>query len=482
MSPPRVLAALAVGLALAGVPSARGQQAGAKTAPTGPAPLTLAGAVSRALDAAPQVTAARAAEAAARAQLAEAEADLLPVLALSGSAFRHQKPTIVTPIHGFAPGLFPSFDRSVLQGDLQVRYDLWDGGVRSARIAQRRAQLEAAEAATSAVAATAAARAVAAFLAVRSLDEQLAAHEQRRAALLAERSRVEQLLAVGRAAQVDLLRVQAAQASAEADRVGLAGQRDRASRDLLRLLGVAMEAGGAAAAQAAGAPAPPEPTLPPLAAAVLVEQQPPPRATLLARALAGSGEVRRARRELAAADAGLLAARRAGRALGLRLEGNLLGFAGGNGDAEGEWNAGVRVAVPLWDRHFAARLALAEAGRDGAAAALRLAEDAVGSDLDRAWADLSATLARAESLAEAEARYAEVVRVERLRLSAGAGVEADYLRAEADLLLARAAAIEARNKVAATRAELARVAGELSAPWVESAYAPPAAPEGERER
>ncbi len=130
----------------------------------------------------------------------------------------------------------------------------------------------------------------------------------------------------------------------------------------------------------------------------------------------------------------------------------------------------MRVAVPLWDRHVAARVALAEAGRDAAAASLRVVSDQVASDLDRAWADLAAARARAASLAEAEARYAEVLRIEKLRLSAGAGVETDYLRAEADLLAARANAAEARNRAAAARAELARIAGELTPEWVSRAF------------
>lgn len=423
--------------------------------PPAGAPLSLADAVARALAAAPAVTAARAAEAAARAQLAEATADLAPVLGLAGSAFRHQKPALVTPIHGFSPGLFPSFDRNLLQGSLQLRYDLWDGGLRSARIAERAARLAAAEAATAAAQGTAGSRAVGAYLALLTLDEQLAAHRQRDAALTAESSRIKQLLAVGRAAPVDLLRVEAAQAAAAADRVALEANRDRGARDLQRLLGEDPQAA----------------TLPPLLPAALVDVASPSRELLLSSALAKSGEAERARRELTAAEAAVGAAR-AARAPALRAEGNLLGFAGSNGDQAAEWNAGVRVAIPLWDRHVAARIALAEAGRAAAAAAVRLAEDAVGSALDAAWAELAAARARAESLAEAEAKNGEVVRIERLRLDAGAGVEADYLRAEADLLAARAAAVEARHRVGAARAELARVTGELTPAWVGTTFVP----------
>jgi len=463
--------AIVVGLGLAAAASARAEAAaepetaavpmasavpdvGAIPDPaTPPTALTLAAAVSRALDAAPAVAAARAAEASARAQLADAEADLAPVLSLTGSAFRYQKPTLVTPIHGFTPGLLPSFDRNVLLGDLQLRYDLWDGGARAARVAQRRQQLAAAEAAAHAIGGAAAARTIGAYLSVRTLDEQIAAHGERIAALAAERDRVAQLLAVGRAADVDVLQVRAAQAAAEADRVTLVANRDRAARDLLRQLGDDAQAM----------------PLQPLAPAALAELEPPPRGELLARALAHNGDVDRARRELDAAGSAVSAAR-AGRAPSLRAEGNLLGYAGGNGDRSGEWNAGVRVAVPLWDRHVAARVALAEAGRDAAAASLRVVSDQVAADLDRAWADFAAARARAASLAEAEARYAEVLRIEKLRVSVGAGVETDYLRAEADLLAARANAAEARNRAAAARAELARIAGELTTEWVSGAF------------
>jgi len=427
--------------------------AGAAARATGPEVLSLTAAVSRALDAAPAVAAARAAEAAARAQLAEAEADLAPVLAFSGSAFRHQEPMLVTPIHAFQPSLLPSFDRTVLLGDLQLRYDLWDGGARSARIEQRRQQLAAAQASTATAAAAVAARTIAAYLAARTLEEQIAAHGERMTALAAERDRVAQLLAVGRAAEVDVLQVRAAQAAAEAEQVTLVANLDRAARDLQRQLGydpLAVE---------------PQALLP----ARLAEPDPPSRRALLDRALAGNGEVGRARLDLEAAAAAVDSAR-AARSPTFRAEGHVLGFAGGNGDETAEWNAGVRVGLPLWDRHVAARVALAEAGREAAAATLRLVTDEVASDLDRAWAELAAARARATSLVEAEARYAEVLRIEKLRLSAGAGVETDYLRAEADLLASRAAAAEARNRAAAARAELARITGELSAEWVAQAF------------
>ena len=291
---PVLLAACAVAAGMLTTASpALAQEAGT------PAPvLTLADAVARALDAAPAVAVARAGEAAARAQLADAEAELAPALFFSGSAFRYQKPTLVEPIHAFRPDLLPSFDRTVLFGDLQLRYDLWDGGARSARLDQRRLELAAAEAAASTAAGAAAARTVSAYLAVRTLDEQIAAHAERLTALAAERDRVGQLLAVGRAAEVDVLQIRAAQAAAEADRATLVANHDRAARDLLRQLGEEMPPAGP----------------PPLVPVRLAEPEPSPRGELLARALAHNGDVERARRELEAAEAAVAAAR-AGRSL-----------------------------------------------------------------------------------------------------------------------------------------------------------------------
>ena len=205
----------------------------------------------------------------------------------------------------------------------------------------------------------------------------------------------------------------------------------------------------------------------------LPSAQPPPpetpaapaRAALLAAALARSPAVERAREEVLAAVAAVAAARAARRPT-VRLEGNYLGFGDDDGTATAEWNAGLRLGLPLLDGRTAARLARAEASAAGTTERLRLTELQVASELDRALAAHAEALARAAALAEAESRFAEVVRVERLRLDVGVGVQRDYLAAEADLLGARAAGVEARHAAAAALAELARVSGELTQEWL----------------
>src|SRR4051794_19133262 len=84
-----------------------------------PGTLTLADAVERALAHHPGVEAARARQDEARATLAEATAAAHgPRGRIVGSAIQYEKPTPVTPIHGFGPGQFPEFDTTLLQGTL----------------------------------------------------------------------------------------------------------------------------------------------------------------------------------------------------------------------------------------------------------------------------------------------------------------------------------------------------------------------------
>lgn len=447
-SPRRALGALAAGLALATAASGQTTTTPPAAAPA-PDGWTLPAAVERALATHPSLAAAAAEVAGARAELATVASERRPDATLTASAFRHEEPMIVTPIHGFSLDEVPEFDTGLFQGGARLSWLLWDGGGRAARIERGERGLAAAESGARATAQRLAAATVDAYLRTLALADTVAAHDQRLGALTAERGRVEQLFAAGRAAEVDLRRVQAAMAAARAEQVALAVALDRAERDLARLLEVE------AAATRAGR----------LRPARLASAGAPEREQVVARALAGSPAVARAIEELAAAEAALAVAR-AGRRPTLRLEGNLLGFASVDVDASEEWNAGMRLAVPLFDGALAARVAGAEAARDGAVEALALARREVEADVDRALATLAERRARAESLDEAVARFDEVVRVERLRLASGVGIESDYLEAEADLLAARAAATEARYGIVAAGAELARVEGALSVRWL----------------
>lgn len=416
--------------------------------------LTLREAVERALGAYPAVGAARAEREAASQGIAEAAAAKRPRLSAAATGIYYDLPALTTPIHAFDFQALPEFDRSLFQGAVTLDYLVTDGGGRAARIRQRTAQRAAAEAALTAVQQATAARTAATYLEVLTQEKILDAHRRRIGALEAERDRVARRLAAGRAAEVDLRRVEASLAAARAERVRIDAALVTARADLARLVFADLAS-----------------TVDRLAPVALAERALPGRDELLATARAASPEVAQAAQALAAAEAGVGVARALHRPQ-LHAVGNVLEFGSALGDFQTEWNASLRVAVPIAtggaDRAQAAR---SEAARDAAAERLRLAELAVGESLDRALAATRESRARAESLTEAVIAFAEVVRIEKLRLEAGVGTETDYLSGEADLLAARAQLAAAGNGEIAARVELARVGGGLDLDWFDRTVA-----------
>ena len=412
--------------------------------------LGLRDAVALALAHHPSVAAAEAERRAAEAGVADAESAWRPRASLGASARQYQEPVPITPIHGFGPGEFPPFDETLVRADLTLRYTLYDGGGRTARAERARALAGAAGAGAEGAEQELVGRTVGSYLRVLGLAEVLDAHGRRLEALAAERERVEQRFAAGRAAEVERRRVAAARAASEAERVRMAAALDAAERDLARLVG------GEPEATRAGR----------LVAVRLAEQPPPERETLARAALDASPEVARARLEVVAAAAAITIADSARRP-SVRAAGEVQEFASSDGHEAGEWNVLLELLVPLYDGGVvAARVARARAEHEAADARLRLAEDAVLGALDRVLADLAEARSRVESLGEAVASYEEVARIEELRLEVGAGVQADLLDAEADLLAARAGLAEARYAEQAAHVDLARVTGALDAGWV----------------
>ncbi len=436
------------------------------------APLTLREAVERALGTYPAVAAARADRVAAGHDLAAAEAARQPTVQAAAGGIYHDLPAVATPIHGFTPGEFPEFDRTTFQGTLTLDYLLTDGGVRAGRIRQAVAQAAAADAALTGAQQTTAAQVAAAYLQVLTGEETLDAHRRRIAALEAERDRVKLRFEAGRAAEVEVRRIEASLAAAEADRVAIESGLDTSRSDLFRLIGQSATTGGL-----------PHTDVPDLAdlsgglePVALADHTLPDRDGLMVAASAASPEVMAATQALAAAEAAVTVARAARRPK-LHAVANGLEYGAGSGTFQTEWNAGLQFAVPIYTAGAdGERAARAEAARDAAAERLRLALLGVGERVDRALAAAREAGARADALAEAVASFTEVARIELLRVDAGAGTQTDYLAAEADLLAARARLVEARNGEIAARVELARAAGLLDLAWFERSIAPEAQP------
>lgn len=414
------------------------------------AAFSLGDAVRAALASYPSTAAAEAQVRAARAQVGQASASWFPTLTLGFSATRFQEPMAVTPIHGFTPGEFPSFDRTLFQGSASLSYTLFDGGGRETRIRSSRYGAEAAEAGLALARAALIARTARGYLAALTRAEILTAHDRRLDALAAELARVQRLKEVGRAADVEVMRAEAAVASARADRISASSALDLARRELARLTGLPVDVLESRT----------------LSSVVARDTTITPRDTALARALSANPAVARAGREAAAAAAGANLARSA-RWPRLDLVGAWVDRGSADGQFSGEWNVGMQVAYPIFTGGEVSQgIALADARRKATAEELRLAELQASEDVDRWLSAIAEAEARVASLRTAASRSAEVARIERLRLATGVGTQTDYLRAEADLLSARATLIEARHAAVVARIELARAMGSLDEGWI----------------
>lgn len=415
-----------------------------------PAPLTLGEAARAALAVAPRLALARAEQEAALAEEAEARAALLPALSLAGGLTQFEKPVPVEPIHGFRPDLLPEFDHTVIQPSLRASYTLFDGGARAARIEGASAQAASLASRLAAEEQAVLRDTALAYLRVLSLAELLAADEKRLAGLDAELDRVGKLLAVGRAAAVDLARATAARAAAEADRATRAARLELAEKNLATLTGEPRERVRAG-------------RLPKVAE---VPPAMPDSAALLERALARSPLLAAAKDRLRAAEAALALARAAKRPA-ITAQASETGYSGSDLGWSAEWSAGVSLSLPLATGGATdARIRRAAALVARAEAEIATLEEGLRNTIDQAQAGLAEAAARGRSLEAAAASYAEVVRIEGLKLAHDSGTQTDFLAAEALLAGALAARVEARFAELGSHLELARAAGELDLDWL----------------
>lgn len=419
--------------------------------------LPLAEAIQRALATHPSIARARSGEAAAEAAVKGARAEFLPTSDLQARATYFDEPMPVNPIHGLDvsdfPNVqgFPDFARDLVQGDVGVRYDLYAGGARRFGLEQAEARREAAASRFASTRHQLLAATVSTYVRILSLDAVLDAQGRRIEALEAEHDRVEQLFAVGRAAEVEVKRIQAARAAAEAERVSLAATLDVAERELARLTG--LEPSRTRVARLI----PLDPALGP----------PPPRAVLESQALESSPEVAAAQAQLQASE---LAVELAGAERKPRVgtRGIFQEFGTFDGLETGEWQVGVDFRLSLFDGgRIAARVGQARAERDQARARLEESRQEVLEALDQALAALERAQARTVSLQEAAEQFREVVRVEALRLEHGAGTQVDYLQAVSELAAAESALAESRFAEIVARTDLARATGTLEPEWID---------------
>jgi outer membrane protein len=413
--------------------------------------LTLAQAVAMALETHPAVGQAEAAGEVAGARVRQARSSWLPTLAGQGSLAQHQEPMVVAPLHGFDPLAPPSFDRTLLQGAISLGYTLYDGGARRARIGQAEAGQRAVEAGGVGARMAVATQVSAAYLGVLSGEELLAAVLGQREALSAELDRVRLFLNEGKAAQVDLLRVEAALSRVGAQEISVRAELDLARNRLARLTGLDAEVVGRLTLVSVS----------PMGTAVQARED------ALAAARKANPDLRRVREELTGAQVGVKEAEAAWLPK-VEANGRYSNFGTLDGGHVQEWQGALQVSYPLFTggaRDGEQDRAVAEERR--AAEALRLAEMNVEEEVETALASVREAGALREALELAAEQSAEVARIEALALEAGAGVQTDFLRAQAELFQARAFLSQARHREVLAQIELARVKGDLSLEWIQ---------------
>jgi outer membrane protein TolC len=414
--------------------------------------LTLSQVIDRTLASYPTLAAARAQRDHVAADVGDARATRLPRLSLDGQVFQYQKPNVIAPLHGFDPAHAPIFDQTLIQSGVSFNWTVLDFGNRAARVRAAKALESAAEASVSTAELQLTERAVNSYLRVLTARDVLRAQDQRLSALASASDRVRQLLAEGKAARVDQLRVDAERKRSEADRIGSASQLDVAEHELGQLTQLPYEVIHAA-------------SLPALSLADTASAD-ADRAALVARAHESSTEVKELEQRARAADAGLSAAK-ATWFPELRVAGAYVDRGRWLDDFSAEWQVGVAMSYPLFTGG-SRQSAIRRAGADDRAVGeqLKAAQLNVEQGIDRTLASLHEAHARVAALQTAVEQSAEVSRIERLSLDVGSGTQTQYLDAEANLLRARASLIEAQHAEISARVELARLTGELSSAWL----------------
>jgi len=412
--------------------------------------LTLLDAVDLAIEQYPAVGRARAAMDEARAAFGEAQSEWFPTLSFGATATQNSDPMPVYPIHGFSLNRIPPFDERTGMYGISLGYTVFDGGGRLARSRMARSQHESTCAAYEEIRQNITAQVLQVYLDVLGAREVLSAHEVRVEALESELSRIRQHYEQDRAAKVEVLRVEAALAGAEADRVRAYTSLEVSQRELALLIGTEFD----------------ESSTSKLVHVVLKDTAIGDRESIVNRALVASPTVRQAQLRAATANAGLAAARSA-RFPRFELGGSYHGLGDFDGNRVTEWQAEASLSLPLFTGGLVTkRIAGHKAALRGAEEEVKMAEYGVRQQVDRALAVLDESRARLVSLERAVETQAELVRIEKLLLETGAGTQMDYLDAEADLVTMRANLVDARHRQIKIRAELARISGDLDREWI----------------
>lgn len=405
--------------------------------------LTIGKAMQRALVANPSI---RSLEAEVEKQGLEKEiahGQRLPKVDLNAGYTSYAYPTLVTPIR--EAGVFPPFDRNVFNIGVALSLPLYTGGrlVAGQSLAQHKREA-AVHGLTSAgqdllfnVAAT--------YTKALHLRDLQRAGRSRIDTLETQESHLSQRLAEGRAAKLELIRLQTQLSQARHDLLVLEqGERD-AMALLATLLGESRK-------------------LPPLSdvasgVPVLLYS----RDEAMARAARQRPDLLQAQILQKAASAGVDIARSEQKPQVSLVAGAQETAGAGDLKGYGTGQIGVQISLPLFDGSIRKnRVEQARLEERKGQLQVSHVQNQIASDIEQALGAVAESASRVEVALQGEREAAEALRIETARYQAGQSTVTDLLGAESALWSARGNRLQAGYDVITSRARLLRAMGELS--------------------
>lgn len=367
----------------------------------------------------------------------------LPRVDLNADYTHYAYPTFVTPIR--APDVFPPMDRDVANIGLAMSLPLYSGGKLVAAEILAAHNREAAVQSLRAGEQDLLFNVVATYTKALHFRELGSVLDARIKALQQEEDDITLRIAKGRAARLELIRLQTQLSQARYDKVSVT----QGEKDARALLGALLgETGPVASLADLGPTAPALPATPEAA---------------LERALAQ-------RPDLQQLDAmGLAARQKTAIARGERLpQVSLTAKAqestGSDWTSYDDWNLGLRLTMPIFDGDIRKRR-VEQASLEQQQMDLQRgdAHNRIASEVEQAFGALTESRARLDFAAQGEAEAREALRIESLRYHSGESTITDLLGAEAALWAAAANRLQAGYDITASQARLLRAMGELAA-------------------
>jgi outer membrane protein TolC len=366
----------------------------------------------------------------------------LPRVDVNADYTRYAYPTLITPIR--APGVFPPMDRDVANIGLALTLPLYSGGRLVAGEALATHNREAALQSLRASEQDLLFNVVATYTKALHFRELGTVLDARIKALQQQEKDITLRLEQGRAARLDLIRLQTQLSQARYDKVSVTQGEADARTLLAALLG---EAGPVAPLADLG------PTVPAL---------PETTEAAHARALAR-------RPDLLKLDAmGLAAEQKTAIARGerlpqVKLTAKAQESSGGDWTGHDDWNLGLRLTMPVFDGNIRKRR-VEQATLEQRQMRLQRddAHNRIASEVEQAFGALTESRARLDFATQGEAEAREALRIENLRYHSGESTITDLLGAEVALWSATANRLQAGYDITASQARLLRAMGELA--------------------